>query len=223
MGVTSATKPKQKKIKTRQKIVNQAVQLFNANGVQNVTIRHIAAKMGIAHGNLTYHFKTKEDLLLAIYEQMRTQMSQSYLTDKGDISSFEHFHKLLLYLEYFHLKYSFFNVDVLEISRMYPKINKVLQKTLELRQDQMVQLFNAFISDNLVVEEPTDRYLYLRHTVRIIITFWQSQIEVLRGFSSNEGKMVETIWHLVKPYMTNKGKQEYVRVTNLFLRYEDDI
>jgi AcrR family transcriptional regulator len=56
-------------MKTRDRIVEAARELFNAQGYSAVTTATLAAHLGIAEGNLWYHFKTRRALLDAIGEQ----------------------------------------------------------------------------------------------------------------------------------------------------------
>lgn len=56
-------------MKTRDKIVHEARLLFNAQGYGNVTTAALAAHLGIAEGNLWYHFKTKRAILSEIAGQ----------------------------------------------------------------------------------------------------------------------------------------------------------
>lgn len=53
-------------MKTRDRILAEALALFNAEGYAVVTTAALAAHCGIAEGNLWYHFKTKRALLDAI-------------------------------------------------------------------------------------------------------------------------------------------------------------
>ena len=55
-------------MKTRDRIVDAARELFNEQGYGAVTTATLAAHLGIAEGNLWYHFKTKRALLDAIGE-----------------------------------------------------------------------------------------------------------------------------------------------------------
>lgn len=59
-------KPKQS---TRDRILEQALLLFNEQGYGQVTTAALAAHCGIAEGNLWYHFKTKRALLEAIVDR----------------------------------------------------------------------------------------------------------------------------------------------------------
>ena len=206
-----------KKISTKKKILLTAIRLFNEQGVQKITSRHIAAEIGIAYGNLDYHYKNKEVLLLAIYKEMRSEMSNSYLLREEYSTAFEHFHRLLAHLERFQYKYRFFNLDVLEISRSYPKISKIIKKTLELRQQQMSKLFGGFVNEGHLVEGINDGYDRLQHTIRVIITFWLSQQDVLTNYKYTEdGEMSRHIWELLMPFMTERGREEYDRLTIRF-------
>ena len=53
-------------MKTKDRIIQAAVELFNAQGEQNVTTNHIAAHLSMGPGNLYYHFRNKEDIIRAI-------------------------------------------------------------------------------------------------------------------------------------------------------------
>ncbi|MBW2423740.1 MAG: TetR family transcriptional regulator [Deltaproteobacteria bacterium] len=56
---------------TRQRILDASRQLFNSRGYAKTTLAEIAAEVGIAEGNLWYHFRTKRDLVIALEEQLR--------------------------------------------------------------------------------------------------------------------------------------------------------
>jgi len=55
---------------TKRKILDTARSLFNDFGFGNVTIRMIALKLKMSSGNLNYHFKTREEILEALYFEM---------------------------------------------------------------------------------------------------------------------------------------------------------
>ena len=49
---------------TRERILEVSRRLFNERGYAATSIAEIAATVGIAKGNLTYHFPAKYDLVL---------------------------------------------------------------------------------------------------------------------------------------------------------------
>lgn len=56
---------------TRERILEASRQLFNRHGYANTTTSNIAAEVGIAEGNLWYHFRTKRELARELEEQVR--------------------------------------------------------------------------------------------------------------------------------------------------------
>ncbi len=206
-----------KKIKTKDKILLNAIRMYNESGVQSITSRHIAGEMGISHGNLDYHYKTREEIVLAIYKRMRKEMSEAYGGRKAGISSLEHFHLLLLHLEEFQYKYRFFNLDVLEVSRSYPSVNQIIQETFVKRKMQTQELFREAIRDGFM--NPLEEHTLERveHIIRMLITFWLSQREVMAAYNySEKGEMIHTIYTFIRPYLTKAGIEEQQRAIELF-------
>ncbi|MCK8683295.1 TetR/AcrR family transcriptional regulator [Pseudomonas umsongensis] len=62
--------------RTRNKILKTSIELFNCQGVQNVSLESIAVRMGISRSNLTYHFKRKQDLLRATLVVLEEQLRE---------------------------------------------------------------------------------------------------------------------------------------------------
>ncbi|MES2317084.1 MAG: TetR/AcrR family transcriptional regulator [Pseudomonadota bacterium] len=57
----------------RRTLIEKSAALFREKGYDNTTVRDIAAATGIQAGSWFYHFKTKQDILVAVVEQGMTQ------------------------------------------------------------------------------------------------------------------------------------------------------
>ena len=61
----------------RQVLVNEAARLFGSKGYENTSMRDIAAAVGILPGSLYHHFRSKEDLFVAVYSAGVSQIRQA--------------------------------------------------------------------------------------------------------------------------------------------------
>ena len=55
---------------TRRAILDMAKTLFSQQGYNAVSIGEIAGALGISKGNVTYHFKRKEDIMEALKQDL---------------------------------------------------------------------------------------------------------------------------------------------------------
>jgi AcrR family transcriptional regulator len=60
--------------RTRQRILETTLRLYNELGEPNVSTTLIATELGISSGNLYYHFKRKDDLTTGLFEAFAAEM-----------------------------------------------------------------------------------------------------------------------------------------------------
>lgn len=61
----------------KQEILNAALKLFVEFGFHATPTSKIAKEAGVANGTLFHYFKTKEDLILALYIDLKTRLNHS--------------------------------------------------------------------------------------------------------------------------------------------------
>lgn len=54
-------------MKTRDRILAAALELFNQQGERKVTTNHLAAHLNMSPGNLYYHFKNKQEIIYELF------------------------------------------------------------------------------------------------------------------------------------------------------------
>ena len=70
-------------MKTRDRIIQASLDLFNEQGERNVTTNHIASHLGISPGNLYYHFKNKQQIIFDIYLEYEAKVDANLQLPEG--------------------------------------------------------------------------------------------------------------------------------------------
>ena len=70
---------------TARRILDHARRAFNERGVAAVGIREIARDLGLSPGNVSYHFPTKEALVVALIEQVHAENNAAVSAPDGPL------------------------------------------------------------------------------------------------------------------------------------------
>ncbi len=79
---SSTGKREQNKERTKEHILQAALQLFREKGVEGTTTKEISRKAGIAEGTLFNYFKAKEDLALYFFQKETENLIAWFRADK---------------------------------------------------------------------------------------------------------------------------------------------
>ncbi len=75
--------------RTRERILELSLRLFNDFGEPNITTTVIAEEMGISPGNLYYHFRNKDDIVNSIFVQFEAEIVRMLNVPAGRRSQME--------------------------------------------------------------------------------------------------------------------------------------
>ncbi|WP_251094405.1 TetR/AcrR family transcriptional regulator [Streptomyces sp. Caat 7-52] len=70
MGVTMDGTKQQRRSNTRQRIQDVALELFAEQGYEKTSLREIAERLDVTKAALYYHFKTKEEIIVSLFEDL---------------------------------------------------------------------------------------------------------------------------------------------------------
>ena len=206
-------------IGTKEKILRAARELFNEQGVEAVTVRHIAARIGISHGNLCYHFPRKEDIIMALYQGVVEGMSreiEGWRNRSGAESS-----PLALVLQTITVSYAlqyenrFLMIDFVNIMRRIPEIRTHFRAVFLLRKEQFTRELLHLRDEGYLRDDLADAdYENLALHAYQMGDFWLSEAEIL--FDGEESRKLTTYTALacsmLVPYLSERGRDAYARI-----------
>jgi AcrR family transcriptional regulator len=199
---------------TKEKILEASLKLFNEQGFVNVRLQHISDDTIISLGNITYHFRTKDDIILALWEEVEYQQ-KILLTESRMLPLFQDIDRYLELNFAIHQTYTFFYKDTLELHRAYPQIAEQYIKHLAWQEQQLENIIHFNVARGSFVEASFDiQYQSLAKLWQSVSDGWIYRI-ALTGRESAIEAYKSTIWHLLWPYFSDRGKMEYQQLFDL--------
>jgi AcrR family transcriptional regulator len=209
--------------RTRERILELSLSLFNEFGEPNVTTTIIAEELHISPGNLYYHFRNKDDIVNSIFIQFEGEIERMLAVPDGSRSNIE---DVWLYL---HLMFEL----VWRYRFFYRDLNDLLtrNRTLELQFKQILankirvaqQLCERMRSDGSM--QASDQEIEALATNMVVVaTYWLSYeyVRSPRNFSAPQamsdawGRGCYQVLSLLGPYLNaethalfDKLAQEY--------------
>ena len=89
MNGTMCDTKRQRRGNTRQRIQDVALELFAEQGYEKTSLREIAERLDVTKAALYYHFKTKEEILVGIFEDLTRPMEELIAWGKAQPHSLE--------------------------------------------------------------------------------------------------------------------------------------
>lgn len=190
---------------TKDKIIEIAIQLFNAQGFGNVSIQDIANELGVNRRNIAYHFNSKAELLEAIANEMWEQLEKER-QKRRDFPSFENLDNEAKMYHAFQKKYTFIFND-LQVIKHPLLADKFRIFCLQTIKDNEAAIAFSIKLGNMKAEPFSGAYSNLCLAIWVLAMFWGFQQVIRDVEDSEEGTKV--IWSLILPHFTEKGIESF--------------
>ncbi len=197
---------------TKKKIIHTAIDLFNLHGVGNVRIHDIAETAGISPGNLTYHFKTKKDLIGSVHRYMKKSLEEMTIGNRIFLGMADSVEVIRDYMR-FQIQFRFFYRDILEIIRLQAEIKRDYQVQIEQIIAFNHNLIFLLIGKGYIIAEPYQGlYTSLSKNFWAVLNSWLSEREIM-GISDKAIEVgISDAMDLSYPYLTEKGKEFHFKM-----------
>lgn len=145
----------------REKILAAALYLFVEFGFHGTPTSKIAQKAGVANGTLFHYFATKEELIVALYSEVKMQMAAYVMQNsKLENSLKETMKGQYLATLYFSLDHKS-EFKYMELFRLSPYISLISEEETEKNKKWIYDLLRKGITDKIIKPLPVDYLLTL--------------------------------------------------------------
>jgi AcrR family transcriptional regulator len=205
-------------VKTKERILDTALKLFNSVGLAKVTLRTIASEMNISQGNLNYHFKKREDIIETLYFNLVKNLDAVFVLKQETKNVFETLFDVSEKVMSAFYDYRFIFLDFVQIMRENETIKNHYMQLVKQREAQVMQLFQMLITEEYLRKPILENeYENLYKRTQIMTDFWISSVvvsskNVSKSSLSNYSKLIN---QNIFPYLTEKGRVCYYSASNL--------
>ncbi|MDF0533498.1 TetR/AcrR family transcriptional regulator [Shewanella sp. A32] len=160
-------------MKTRDRIIQASLQLFNENGERSTTTNHIAAHLGMSPGNLYYHFRNKEDIIRSIFTLYETHLEsafQPYDQQQLNVELLISYFDAIFYTMW---QFRFMYANLVDILGRDELLKQRYLKVQVRVQAHATKLLTQLCHDGFLSID-ADKIAKLADTIRMIVSFWIS-------------------------------------------------
>lgn len=137
-------------MKTKERIIETAIDLFNEQGTGVISTNHIAEALSMSPGNLYYHFRNKEEIIRAILERMIVRWEALYTLPTERPSQLADVQQIVIKNLLFVWDYRFFYRELSRLVQRDPLLKERYQQIRRERLANLEALFQQFASSGVM-------------------------------------------------------------------------
>jgi len=204
---------------TRQRILDAALTMFNAQGEPNVTTNHIADELEISPGNLYYHFRNKDDIIEHLFARFEERMDAALVAPQGRLPGLEDIW-LQLHLVFESIwDFRFLYRDLVEILSRNRRLRMRFARILR-RADEQAHTVMRGLSQAGVMRASGEELAATATNILVIATFWLNYASA-RGDKDEHASIrdgIVQVMMLIAPFLRDA---ERVHLNTLIHAYLD--
>lgn len=195
---------------TKEKILNKSLELFNIDGVENVTTRHIAKALGMSQGNLHYHYPNKNVLIEVLFENFLAKIQEAARHRKGEL--FRKEDVLWSMIDNFRIMqdYRFFFKDNEVVWRRLPKIKENIIQLFEYKKLEIKGIIEFYKKEQVFREDISSAQIdYLAEQFIFSITSWLNASEYINTTKNSAQYFAQFTFRLWLPYLKKEAMEAW--------------
>jgi AcrR family transcriptional regulator len=210
---------------TRELILTTSLALFNEFGEPNVTTNQIADEADISPGNLYYHFRSKDDIVIELFKRFLSsyqpliEIPQDILLQAEDLW-------FQLHLS-FELKsqYRFLYRNLADLTARIPDLNRAMRGLLGRERQAARNSLSGLQQAGAIHITGTQKEL-LAESILLSTTYWVSYADLFETGSLEDGtaqvNAIARVLMLVTPYLDLPERERFIELAEKYLDVSAD-
>ena len=180
-----------------------------------MTTNHIAAAVGISPGNLYYHFRNKEDIIRAIFEQMDAYGLEQYqmILAKFQPGSLETMEQTFVMIQAYNWRYRFFKRELTALIMNDPLLKERFLKTHHTMLAVIRQSNDYSVATGTLKPMAEKEMALFTEEIWLVTLFWLNYLEV-GGEEVNDETLrrgIDLLRNMIRPQLTKKALAELAK------------
>lgn len=205
---------------TRELILGTSLALFNELGEPHVTTNHIADEADISPGNLYYHFRSKDDIVLELFKRFLVRF-QPLIDIPADILLQPHDLWFQLHLS-FELKgeFRFIYRNLADLAGRVPDFDRAMRGLLQRERQAARNSLSGLEQAGVLALDERRREL-LADSILLALTYWIPYAELLEPGGLEDGRAqtvaIARVMLLVAPWLREPQQGEFLSLAFEYL------
>jgi AcrR family transcriptional regulator len=205
---------------TRELILTTSLGLFNQFGEPNVTTNHIADEADISPGNLYYHFRSKNDIVVELFKRFLVRFQP--LIEISD-QSLQHAEDLWFQLHLsFELKgeFRFLYRNLSDLTARIPDLNRAMRGLLKRERQSAWNSLSGLEQSGVIRMDGRQKEM-LTDSILLALTYWIPFSELfepdgLEGGSA-QTRAIARVLLIVTPHLREPEKSQFTELAYQYL------
>jgi AcrR family transcriptional regulator len=210
--------------RTRERILELALKLYNEFGEPNVTTTILSDEMGISPGNLYYHFRNKDEITHSVFEEFEKQMDRVFALTRDREANIEDawFFLHLVFEQIW--KYRFLYRDLNDLLSRSRKLELHFQTLSKRKSQAALHLIEGLAASGTLSASPREMQALATNMV-VVSTYWLSfeYMQHARHFSEAKvqsesmARGAYQVLALTAPYLQGDSRLLFNRLAEEYL------
>jgi len=204
--------------RTRRRILDESLRLFNEHGEESVTTADIATALGISPGNLYYHYRNKDQIVSELFGRLEERLDIEPRVDGDAAQAIE---DLWLYL---HLMlegiwdFRFFYRNLHGVARRDRRLRERFNRIAGRKLASIEGLCNGLAAQGALKASDEEIHALARN-VLLVATYWLDFQALRRGSddAADPRRGAYQVMMLIAPYLAAEARRHVQRLGRAYV------